>query len=143
MEDITNILRDDDEINEEELKKYLSGNISDKERHAIEKKMADSEFINDAVEGLQTFSSNQKLNEYVNHLNKDLHQYLISKKELKEKRKIQDLSWIIVAVIITLLLCLLAYIIVVMQRKKEVQRNSISVQNIVNHGKPGKDIFML
>jgi anti-sigma factor RsiW len=69
MEDITNILQHDDDVNEEELKKYLSGNISDEERYAIEKKMADSPFVNDAVEGLQQFSSRQKLDKYVNHLN--------------------------------------------------------------------------
>ena len=87
MEDITNILQHDDDINKEELKKYLSGNISDEERHAIEKKMADFPFVNDAVEGLQQFTSRQKLDEYVNHLNKDLHQYIAAKKELKEKRR--------------------------------------------------------
>ena len=85
MEDLTNILKHDDNINEEELRKYLSGNSSDEERYDIEKKMADSSFVNDAVEGLQEFSSHQKLDEYVNHLNKDLHQYLAGKKERKEK----------------------------------------------------------
>jgi len=143
MEDITNILQHDDDVNDEELKKYLSGNISDEERHAIEKKMADSEFVSDAVEGLQQFSSRQKLDEYVNHLNKDLHQYITAKKELKEKRRIKDLSWIIVAVIIVLLLCILAYIVIRMQREKQIQRNSISVQNIVNQNKPGADSFIL
>jgi ABC-type transport system involved in cytochrome bd biosynthesis fused ATPase/permease subunit len=133
MEDLTNILQDDDNINEEELRKYLSGNISDEERHVIEKKMAASEFVSDAVEGLQGLSSHQKLDSYVDHLNKDLHQYLVGKKEIKEKRKIRDLSWIIVAVIIILLLCMLAYIVVKMQRDRQIQRNSISVQNnIIN-----------
>jgi len=133
MDDLTNILKDDDNISEEELKKYLSGNISGEERHAIEKKMADSEFVNDAVEGLQEFTSKQKLDEYVNHLNKDLHQYIAGKKEIKEKRKIKDLSWIIIAVIIILLLCILAYIVIRMQSERQVQRNSISVQNITRH----------
>lgn len=142
MEDITNILQHDDDINDEELKKYLSGNISDEERHAIEKKMADSPFVNDAVEGLQQFTSRQKLDEYVNHLNKDLHQYIAAKKELKEKRRIKNLSWIIVAVIIILLLCILAYIVVRMQREKQIQRNSISVQNIINQNKHDVDSFI-
>ena len=133
MDDLTNILKDDDNISEEELKKYLSGDISGEERHAIEKKMADSEFVNDAVEGLQEFTSKQKLDEYVNHLNKDLHQYIAGKKEIKEKRKIKDLSWIIIAVIIILLLCILAYIVIRMQSERQVQRNSISVQNITRH----------
>jgi hypothetical protein len=143
MEDLTNILQNDDDINEEELRKYLSGNISDEERYVIEKKMADSEFVNDAVEGLQQFSSKQKLNDLVNHLNNHLHQYIESKKEIKEKRKIKDLSWIILAVIIILLLCMLAYIVVRMQRERQVQRNSISVQNVVNPKKTTNDSFIL
>jgi len=130
MEDITNILQDDDNINEDQLKKYLSGNISREERYEVEKKMAGSEFVNDAVEGLQELSSHQKLDEYVNHLNKNLHHYLTGKKEIKEKRKIKEFSWIIAAVLIILLLCLLAYVVIKMQRDKQIQRNSISVQNI-------------
>ena len=141
MEDLTKILKDDDNINEEELRKYLSGNSSDEERYDIEKKMADSSFVNDAVEGLQEFSSHQKLDEYVNHLNKNLHQYLAGKKEIKEKRKIRDLSWIIVAVIIILLLYMLAYIVVKMQRDRQIQRNSISVQNNIIDNRT--DLFIL
>ena len=139
MEDLTKILEDDDNINEDEIKKYLSGNLSDEEKHSIEKKIADSPFTDDAVEGLQNFSSHQKLDEYVNHLNEDLHQYLAGKKELKEKRKIKDLSWIIVAVIIILLLCLLGYVVVKMQRDRQIQRNSISVQNIRNPNNRGSN----
>ena len=49
MEDLGNILLNDDELNEEQLKQYLSGDISGEGLHAIEKKMADSDFVNDAV----------------------------------------------------------------------------------------------
>src|SRR5437764_6581608 len=109
MKDFTNILESDDELNEEQLKKYVSGETSTEEMHAVEKQMADSEFVNDAVEGLQAISSKQRLDDYVNQLNKNLHQHLISKKQIKDKRKIKDVSWIIVAVIVILLLCILAY----------------------------------
>jgi hypothetical protein len=132
MEDLTNILKnEDDELNEEKLKKYLSGDISDEERHEIEKQMADSDFINDAVEGLQNVSDKQNLDEYVNHLNKDLHQYISGKKKIKEKRKIKDISWIIIAVIVILLLCVLAYVVIRMQHQRQLERNSISVQHFL------------
>src|SRR3954466_9043061 len=107
MEDLTKILEPGDELNEEQLKKYVSGETSKEEMHAVEKQMADSDFVNDAVEGLQAFSQKQKLDDYVNQLNKNLHQHLVLKKQTKEKRKIRDLSWIILAVIIILLLCIL------------------------------------
>ena len=130
MDDLTNILSEDDDLNEEQIRKYLSGIISEEERFAIEKRMAESEFVNDAVEGLQSIADKQKLNEYVNHLNKDLHQYLESKKKVKEKRKIKDLSWIIIAVILILLLCILGYIVVRMQREKQSEKKSVSVENL-------------
>lgn len=141
MEDLTNILKnEDDELNEEKLKKYLSGNISDEERYEIEKQMADSDFVNDAVEGLQNVSDKQKLDEYVNHLNKDLHQYIDGKKKIKEKRKIKDLSWIIVAVIVILLLCVLAYVIIKMQHERQLETNSISVQHLNSVFSPHRHI---
>jgi hypothetical protein len=129
MEDLTNILEHSDELNEEQLRKYVSGETSAEEMHAVEKQMADSDFVNDAVEGLQAISSKQKLDDYVNQLNKNLHQHLTSKKLIKEKRRIKDLSWIIVAVIVILLLCILAYIVIRMQREKQIERHSISVQH--------------
>jgi hypothetical protein len=135
MEDLTNILQPDDELNEEQLKKYVSGETSPEEIHTVEKQMADSEFINDAVEGLQAFSSKQKLDNYVNHLNKNLHQHLAAKNQMKEKRKMTDLSWIIVAVIVILLLCILAYVVIRMQREKQLEKHSISVQYLFKDNK--------
>jgi hypothetical protein len=131
MEDVTNILEPDDELNEEHLKKYVSGEASPEETHAVEKQMADSDFVSDAVEGLQAISSKQKLDDYVNQLNKNLHQHLISKKQIKNKRRIKELFWVIVAVIVILLLCILAYIVIKMQREKQTERHSISVQHLL------------
>ena len=88
MADLTNILQGDDELNEAQLKKYLSGEASAEELHAVEKTMADDPFVNDAVEGLQAFSSEAKLDDYVNQLNKKLHQHLEVPKERKEKRSL-------------------------------------------------------
>ncbi|MGI8952151.1 MAG: hypothetical protein ACR2FN_11270 [Chitinophagaceae bacterium] len=111
MADVTDILNDD-EINQEQLMNYLKGKLSAQELHEVEKQMADSDFVNDAVEGLQTFSSNKKLDEYAKQLNKNLHDYINQKRQVKEKRKIKNLQWIILAVIIILLLCIFAYLIV-------------------------------
>src|SRR6476619_4294958 len=126
MEDLAAILQSDDELNEEQLKKYISGETSSQETHVVEKQMADSDFVNDAVEGLQAISSKQKLDDYVDQLNKNLHQHLISKKQVKNKRKIKELFWIIIAVIVILLLGTFAYIVIKMQREKQIERHSIS-----------------
>jgi hypothetical protein len=143
MEDLTNILEPEDELNAEQLKKYVSGEISPDEMHIVEKQMADSEFVNDAVEGLQAISSKQKLDNYVDQLNKNLHQHLISKRQVKDKRRIKDISWIIVAIIVILLLCILAYIVVKMQHEKQTDKNSISVQWLFKNNEHNKGSFIL
>jgi hypothetical protein len=109
MEDLTNIWNIDDELNEDQLMNYITGKSSEEEMHAIENQMNESDFVNDAVEGLQSFQSKQKLNDYVKQLNKELHAQTDKKKQQKEKRKIKDLSWILIAVALILFLCLAGY----------------------------------
>jgi uncharacterized membrane protein YvbJ len=98
---------------------YLKGNLSGTELQSVEQQIAESEFVNDAVEGLKNFASDKKLNEYVKQLNNHLHQHLENKKQQKEKRKIKELSWIILAVCIILILCVLAFVVLGMERNRE------------------------
>ena len=116
MEDLTNIWNADDELNEEELLNYVSGKSDPEEMHAVEKTMAGSSFVNEGVEGLQNFSSAQKINAYVQQINEDL-QHKLSDKKSRKKRNINIQSWEIIALVITVLLCLLGYVIVEMMRK--------------------------
>ena len=116
MEDLTNIWNAGDELNEDELMNYIKKKSSAVEEYNIEKKMADSPFVNDAVEGLQDFSSTEKLNTYVQQLNEGLHKNLHTKK-YPSKKSVPNLSWEIIAVIIIILLCILAYVLIEMLRK--------------------------
>lgn len=142
MAELGNILQSDDELNEEQLKKYLSGEASAEELHAVEKNMADDPFANDAVEGLQSFSSEAKLNDYVAQLNKKLHQQLEVPKERKEKRRIKDLPWIIVAVIIILLLCIVAVWVIRLQREKQNENNQLKVELYYKHANNGNNFIL-
>lgn len=116
MEDLLNIWNADDELNDDELMNYVKGKSSAQEEHAVEKKMADSAFINDAVEGLQQFSSTDTMNAYAEQINNHLHAHLREKK-ISKKKPIINLSWEIIAVIVVILLCMLAYVIIEMMRK--------------------------
>lgn len=116
MEDLLNIWNADDELNEDELMNYIKNKSSEGEKHTVEKQMASSSFINDAVEGLQNFSSTDKVNNYVQQINEDLHKHLHTKK-YRRKKAISNLSWEIIAVIVVILLCLLGYVIIEMTRK--------------------------
>ena len=50
------------EIDQETLLKYLEGRLSEEQKHEIEKKMLDSDFTNDAIEGLQEIK-NKRIDE--------------------------------------------------------------------------------
>lgn len=114
MDELLNILNNDDEMNDEQLKKYVEGKSTPEEQWEIEKQIADSDFVNDAVEGLQSLSKKRALDEYVTDLNKQLHAQLQAQKNKKEKRRIKDLPWIILTVIVILLLCIIAYVVITM-----------------------------
>ena len=115
MDDFTNILNTDDEINEDELMNYLNKNSSDEAQHNVEEKINNSSFINDAVDGLEQFSSTQKVNNYVQQLNNELHKKLNKKARIKRKG-IGNLSWEIIGIALILLLCILAFVIIEMMK---------------------------
>ncbi len=73
------------EIEQEKLLDYLNKNLSASEAHEVEKQMADDEFMNDAVEGLEKFKNKKDLVLLVQQLNKDLKKQTQKKKS--EKRK--------------------------------------------------------
>ena len=116
MEDLTNIWNADDELNEEELLNYVSGKSDEEEIYAVEKTMAGSSFVTDGVEGLQKFSSAQKINAYIQQINEDL-QHKLSDKKSRKKRSVNIQSWQIIALVIIVLLCLLTYAIIEMTKK--------------------------
>jgi hypothetical protein len=116
MEDLINIWNADDELNEDELMNYIKKKSSADEEYEVEKKMADSPFVNDAVEGLQNFSSPEKMNAYVQQINDDLHKHLHTKK-YRRKKTIINLSWEVISIIVIIILCMLGYVIIEMMKK--------------------------
>lgn len=116
MEDLNNMWNAEDELNEDQLMDYVKGKSSDEAQHIVEKKMNDSSFINDAVEGLQQFSSTEKMNSYVQQINTQL-RHRLNEKKRKRKNGITNLSWEIIAVIMIVILCLIGYVIVEMIKK--------------------------
>lgn len=112
MTDLKDILNTDDELSDEELMKYLEGSASEEEIFAIEKQMADSSFVNDAVEGLQNFTNPVQVNEYVEQLNRQLHKYTAQKKAGKKKRRLKEQNWVVIAILAILALCVTGYLLI-------------------------------
>jgi anti-sigma factor RsiW len=111
--DLLNILSNSNkDIDNQKLMDYLSGKLPEQERHEVEKWMADNDFANEAVEGLQDFSGKKNLQVYVDHLNKELNQYIQQKKERREKRRIKENPWVYVAIIFILVIAVVAFLVI-------------------------------
>jgi hypothetical protein len=118
MADLKDILNTDDELNHEELLRYLQGEASEEERFAVEKQMADSSFVDDAVEGLQHFKDPKAVNEYVEQLNRQLQKYTAIRAARKRRRKLKDDNWVIIAILGILVLCVAGYLLIHFLAKK-------------------------
>jgi anti-sigma factor RsiW len=111
--DLLNILSNSNkDIDNQKLMDYLAGQLSEQEKNEVERWMADNDFANEAVEGLQDFSAKKDLNIYVDQLNKELNQYIKTKKQRRERRKFQEQPWTYLAIFLILLLIILGYIII-------------------------------
>lgn len=111
--DLLNILSNSNkDIDNQKLMDYLAGKLSDAEKNEVERWMADNEFAEEAMEGLEQFSSKKDLSGYVDQLNKELNQYIKQKKNRRERRKLQEQPWTYLAIFLVLLLAVLAYIVI-------------------------------
>ncbi|MFT4152734.1 hypothetical protein [Parafilimonas sp.] len=102
---------DEEDLNEEQLMNYLNGKLTDEEANAFEKKMAGSAFINEGVEGLQQFSSSEKIDIFTKQLNDNLRKKTAARK-LKMQRSFKGLSWELMAIIAVIILALIGYAVI-------------------------------
>jgi len=111
--DLLNILSNGNkDIDNQQLLDYLSGKLSGKEKHEVEQKMADSDLLNDAVEGLQEFTDKKDIHSYVEQLNASLQKNIQKKKLRREKRRLKESPWPYIAVFLILILCIAAYFVI-------------------------------
>ena len=124
-DDLKNILNNSNkDIDNQKLMDYLSKQLSKQDSHDLEKIMADDEFMNDAVEGLEQFSNVKKLPISVEQLNRELQKQIAKKKNRKEKRKIKDQPWVYFTLILLLILTIICYVII----KKRMENNVPAVK---------------
>lgn len=100
------------DIEQEKLLDYLNKKLSASEAHELEKQMADDEFMNDAVEGLEHFKDRSNLSSLVEQLNRDLKKQTAKKKERKEKRKLKEQPWLYITLVILLLLIIISFVVI-------------------------------
>ena len=114
------------DIDNQKLMDYLSGKLSADEKHEVEKQMADSDFMNDALEGLEDVKNKKELTFFVEQLNADLHTQLEKKKLKKQKRSIKEQPWLYLAIILLLLLSIISFIVI----KKYLENEKNQPENL-------------
>ena len=110
LKDILSNLNKD--IEQEKLLDYLNKKLGAAEAHEVEKQMADDEFMNDAVEGLEHFKNKKNLTLLVEQLNHELKKQTEKKKKKKEKRKLRDQPWLYIAIVTLLVLIILSFVLI-------------------------------
>ncbi len=110
LKDILSNLNKD--IEQEKLLQYLNRNMTDAEQHDFEKQMNEDEFMNDAVEGLQSVENKNNITGLVQQMNTELKKQLDKKKKRKQKRKLTEQPWIYFSIILLLLLIIAAFLVI-------------------------------
>src|SRR5687767_9998842 len=100
------------EIDQETLLRYLQGQLSDDEKHLVEKHLLKDNFNEDAIDGLQEFKDKEQLQFLVESLNRDLKKKTEKKKKRRDKLRIKDQPLLYISILILILLIALAYIFI-------------------------------
>jgi len=111
--DIVDILANQEvPISNEQLIRYLTGELSDAENHAIERQLAASRMDTDALEGLMMLKNAKNLSTYRQQLKNQLYDMLGQDPPRRQRRKniFQQSVWIWLAIV--LILVLLGYALI-------------------------------
>ncbi len=120
------------DIDNQKLMDYLSRKLSSQENHELEKMMADDEFMNDALEGLEQVENKKEIPVITEQLNRALQKQLAKKQFRKEKRRLKEQPWIYFAIITLLLLCIIAYVVIKKRMANESSPKPITGSVILN-----------
>jgi anti-sigma factor RsiW len=111
--DLLNILSNSNkDIDNQQLMDYLAGKLSDDELHEVEKSMAENDFLNDAIEGLQRINNKKDMQTYVDELNAGMQKSLAKKKQRRLKRRLKEEPWGLLAIVLVIVLCVIGYVVI-------------------------------
>ncbi len=104
------LMQNDDHTDPQKWLDYLDGKLPLEQRQLLEKEIAQSEFLRDALEGLHPLKNTVDLDAVVNHLNQQLKQQLAPRKRRRKRRAgMAEQKWGLLAILVILGLCLLGY----------------------------------
>jgi t-SNARE complex subunit (syntaxin) len=112
MSDLFNILSNSNkDIDNQKLMDYLAGKLSGDDKHQVEQWMSENDFVNEAMEGLQSVPEPEQVPLYIQQLNSNLSKQLAQKYKRKTRKVQINLTYAIIAVLIVLMLAVLAYLV--------------------------------
>jgi anti-sigma factor RsiW len=114
---LLDILKERDDLTEQELLQYLQGNLTPEERNAVEQRLAASEMMSDAEEGLR-LADEKKMQHAVADLNKQLSLQLQQQRRKRKHRPVPNQSLVIITTFLVLLLIVLAYLVIYKMRNQ-------------------------
>jgi anti-sigma factor RsiW len=111
--DLLNILTNSNkDIDNQQLMDYLAGKLSEAERNELEIRMAENDFMNDAMEGLEEIKDKKDIHLFVDQMNRDLQKKLQGKKAKKKKRKIFEQRWVYAGIVLILALAIATWLLI-------------------------------
>lgn len=104
------------DISDDQLLKYLKGELTKDELREVELAMINSGMLSDAADGLQDMANDPKLAVIREKINANLQKQLKKRKKKKERRRIVTLPWTVVFIVVILLLLLISFAVVYLNR---------------------------
>ena len=112
MSELFNILSNSNkDIDNQKLMDYLAGKLSGADKHEVEKWMNENEFVNEAMEGLQSVTPEQ-VPLYIQQLNKQLSKQLGQKPRRHTYKVKINLIYALMAIAIILALTIVALMVI-------------------------------
>ena len=100
------------DIDNQKLMDYISNKGNETDRFEIEANIADSDFLFDALEGLNTIKDSTKVAQLTDAINNDFKKQLIKKKGKRLKKSIMPETMIYFTIALILLLVIVGYILI-------------------------------
>lgn len=116
LKDILSHLTPD--IDQETLLLYLQDKLSAEKKHEVEKQLVDSEFDDDALDGLKQIKDKQQIAYMVEMLNRDLKKKTEKKKQRREKLRLKEQPLLYVTIAILIALIVICYMVIHSMMKK-------------------------
>ena len=113
---LLDILQEHDDLSEQELMNYLMGHLTPQERQEIEQRLASSDMMSDAEEGLSQVQNKEQLKHTVAQINQQLAKQLKERRKRTSRWEKPNQSLILITTFVILVLIVIAFMVIIKMR---------------------------